>query len=86
MVLSKKGKIMSPSGTIAAYIDDCITEVDGKIFLNTVCTSKCELLCTSIKCASCKATGQIYKSYTIDGLSKVKVCLLIQPVILITDT
>ena len=55
MVLSKKGKIMSPSGNIAAYVDDCITEVDGKIFLNTVRTSKCELLCTSIKCASCKA-------------------------------
>ena len=46
---------MSPSGNIAAYVDDCITEVDGKVFLNIVHTSKCKLLCTSIKCASCKA-------------------------------
>ena len=44
MVLSK-GKIISPSGNIAAYVDD----------LNTVRTTECELLCTSIKCASCKA-------------------------------
>ena len=55
MVLSKKGKIISPNGNIAAYVDDCITEVNGKIFMNTVRTSRCELLCTSIKCVSCKA-------------------------------
>ena len=45
MVLSKKEKKISPSGNIAACVDD----------LNTVRTTECELLCTSIKCASCKA-------------------------------
>lgn len=55
MVLSKKGKIISPNGSITTYVDDCITKVDGKIFMNTVRTSECELLCTSIKCVSCKA-------------------------------
>ena len=55
MVLSKKGKIIAPNGKVVAYVDNCITKVDGQIFLNTICTSECELLCTSMKCASCKA-------------------------------
>jgi len=55
MVLSKKGKIISPNGKVVAYVDNCITKVDGQIFLNTIHTSECELLCTSMKCAFCKA-------------------------------
>ena len=55
MVSAKKGKIISPDGKIAAYVDNCTTEIGGEIYKSTVRTSDCELLCSSVKCPSCKA-------------------------------
>ena len=55
MVLAKKGKIISPDGKVAAYIDNYAVELNGERYTNTVHTSNCELLCSSLKCSPCKA-------------------------------
>ena len=55
MVAAKKGKIISHNGKFSAYIDNCITVTNGKILLDTVRTSECELLYASKQCVSCKA-------------------------------
>ena len=44
----KKGKIVSPDGKVAAYVDD-------DSYTKTVRTADCELICPSTKCESCKA-------------------------------
>lgn len=48
MVAAKKGKIVSPDGKVAAYVDD-------DSYTKTVRTADCELICPSAKCESCKA-------------------------------
>lgn len=48
MVAAKKGKILSPNGKIAAYVDD-------DSYTKTVRTADCELICPSTKCESCKS-------------------------------
>ena len=48
MVLAKKGKVLSPNGKVAAYVDD---DCGSK----TVRASDCELICPSIKCDACKS-------------------------------
>ena len=55
MVAAKKGKIISPSGKVAAYVysDTCT---------KTVRTTECELVCPSAKCESCKAYRSNLKS------------------------
>ena len=55
MVSAKKGKIISPDGKVATYVDNYITEINGETYTSTVHTSDCELLCSSIKCSLCKS-------------------------------
>ena len=47
MVAAKKGRIISPDGKIAAYVDD-------DTCTKTVRTGDCELICPTTKCESCK--------------------------------
>lgn len=47
MVQAKKGKILSPNGKIAAYVDnDCGTK--------TVRAAKCQVISRSVKCEACR--------------------------------
>ena len=46
MVAAEKGKIISPDGKVAAYVDDTCTKA--------VCKGDCELICPIPKCESCK--------------------------------
>ena len=55
MVADKKDRIVSPDGTIAAFIDNNIVQVEGQVFTSTVRASGCELLSSSNdRCPSCK--------------------------------
>ena len=47
MVAAKKGRIISPDGKVAAYVDD-----DTRT--KTICTGDCELVCPTTKFESCK--------------------------------
>ena len=48
MVAAKKGKIISPDGKVAAYVDD-------DTCTKTIRTGDCELICPTPKCESCKS-------------------------------
>ena len=48
MVAARKGKIVSPDGKIVAYVDNHTIERNGEIYTSTVCTSDCELLCSTL--------------------------------------
>ena len=50
----RKGKIVSPKGTISAYIDNNSFVSYDKFFLTTVRTAQCEVLVKTGTCKSCK--------------------------------
>jgi len=53
MVNSKKGKILSPDGSVAAQVDTVPVEFGGRNYSSTIRTSKCEILSKSTKCSVC---------------------------------
>ena len=53
MILSKKGKITSSVGEVAAYVDNAHIELNGDVYTQTIRTSNCELISHSVKCSSC---------------------------------
>ena len=54
MVAAKKGKIASPDGKVAAFVDNTIVQVGDQVYTSTVRAGGCELLSSSTKCPSCK--------------------------------
>ena len=69
MVSAKKGKILSHDGKVSAYVDDnTVVKLNGETYTKTVRTSKCELLCKTAKCSSCKSyrvnLRSMYASWT----------------------
>lgn len=54
MVSSKKGKVISPSGNVAAYIDcNAAVTLKGQTFGQTVRSSNCKILVPNGKCSAC---------------------------------
>ena len=53
MIKAKKGKISSSDGTVSAVIDDMPVQFEGSTYSSTVRTTKCEILCTTVKCSAC---------------------------------
>ena len=51
-VKAKKGKISSSDGTVSAVIDDMPVQFEGSTCSSTVRTTKCEILCTTVKCSN----------------------------------
>lgn len=54
MVNAKKGRILSPNGKMACFVDEMVVEVDGDVYPQTVSTTNCEIVVSSHKCPSCK--------------------------------
>ena len=53
VVTSKKGKILSPSGKVAAFVDNDMVTFKSILHHQTVRTSDCEILSVSSKCSKC---------------------------------
>lgn len=54
MVNTRKGKITSASGDIAAYVDaNCAVELNGQTYNETIRSSRCHLLIRGMKCSEC---------------------------------
>lgn len=54
MVTAKKGKLLSPSGDISAYIDsNASVQLNGQTFTQTIRSSKCKVISSSGKCSEC---------------------------------
>ena len=53
MIRAKKGKFSSSDGTVSAVIDDMPVQFEGSTYSSTVRTTKCEILCTTVKCSAC---------------------------------
>ncbi len=53
MVSAKKGKILSPDGSVAAQVDNVPVEFGGSNYDSTIRTSKCEMLSKYSKCSVC---------------------------------
>lgn len=54
MVEAKKGKLLSPSGTVAAFVDrNAPILLNGKIVHATVRSSECQILTSASKCPQC---------------------------------
>ena len=53
VVASKKGKILSPDGELAAFVDSEIVTFKGIDYHQTVRTANCEILSVSTKCSKC---------------------------------
>ena len=54
MVNTRKGRITSASGDIAAYVDtNCAVELNGQTYTETIRSSRCHLLIRGMKCSEC---------------------------------
>ena len=63
MAESKKGRLLSSKGTIAAYIDrNAAVELNGQTYAATLRASKCRLLTSASKCPDCVAYRDTIRS------------------------
>ena len=54
MIRAKKGKIMSSHGESVAFLDSSPIELNGTTYLETIRTSKCQIIGHFTKCDDCK--------------------------------
>ena len=63
MVEAKKGKLISSSGDIAAYVDrNAAVELNGQSYGATVRSAKCQILTSGTKCPECVHYRDIIRS------------------------
>ncbi len=54
MVNAKKGKILSPNGKMVCFVDEMVVRLNGEVYPQTIRTTDCEIVSSSLKCSSCK--------------------------------
>ena len=55
IVLARKGKIITSSGKVAAFVDNFEVSLNGVSYEQTVYTSGCDIISHRVKCLSCAA-------------------------------
>ena len=63
MAEAKKGKLMSSSGDVAAFVDsNAAVQLNGQSYSVTVRSAKCQILTSAIKCPECISYRDIIRS------------------------